>query len=117
MAKEVDNWDWKHDHNEERDIEWTSSHHLKFSNRLLFVRLRTATLGSRRHNRFVLCNTNYARNRLIDNVDDRVFNDRRLLSWRLPRCHFCNGLPWPLVRCSALCRFLARRLVAWLPTF
>ena len=27
-GKEVDNWDWKHDHNEERD---TSSNHLKFS--------------------------------------------------------------------------------------
>ena len=30
-AKEVDNWDWKHDHNEERDIECMSSNHLKFS--------------------------------------------------------------------------------------
>ena len=85
--------------------------------RLLFVRLRTATLGSCRRNRFVLCNTNYTRNRLVDNVDDRVFNDRRLLSWRLPRCRFCNGFRDRLFGVARFATLLREGLARGFPRF
>ena len=67
-----------------------SSHHNKAYS---FFRLRAgATLRGRRPNRFVLRNTDHAGDRLIDHVDDRVFDDRRALSWRFSWCYFCRGL-------------------------
>jgi hypothetical protein len=49
--------------------------------RLLFFRLRAGTTFRGRHpNRFVFSNTDHARDRLIDHVDNRVFYDRRPLS-------------------------------------
>jgi hypothetical protein len=82
---------------------------IKQLDRLLFFRLRTVVApGGRRPNCFVLGNSDHAGDRLIDHVDDRVFDDRHALSWRFFWCHFC--LWWPLFWHRALYCLLARRL-------
>ena len=62
----------------EEDCDAEQPHHKAY----LFFRLGAgATLGTRRPNRFVLRNADYTGDRLIDNVDDGVFDKRQALSW------------------------------------